>query len=76
MNDIYYRKLQLPYGIKGLVIKDPDGNYNVYVADWLSPDAEQEVLEHERFHIADGHLDRDDLPVLICEDRATYRHSR
>ena len=75
MNEIFTRKTKLPAGLKGIVIEDPAGDYNIYVADWLSPEAEREVLEHEHVHIRRGHL-RSTASVIESELEATYYSSR
>lgn len=69
MNDIIMRRTRLPRGVFGLVMRDPAGDYNVYIAEGLSPDLERKTILHEISHITDGHLESD-LPVEICEARA------
>ena len=69
MENIILRKTKLPAGIFGLTIKDPAGDYNVYLADWLPPDLERETIQHELAHIDNGHLESD-LPVEVLEQRA------
>jgi len=69
MDNIIIRKIKLPNGLFGLSIKDPAGDYNVYLADWLPPDLERATLEHELAHIDNGHLESE-LPVEVLEQRA------
>lgn len=69
MNDIIMRRTRLPRGVFGLVIRDPAGDYNVYIAEGLSPDLERRTILHEIAHIDEGHLESD-WPVELCEARA------
>lgn len=57
MDDIIVRRTRLPRGVFGLVMRDPAGDYNVYLADWLPPDLEHRTLKHELYHIRAGHVD-------------------
>lgn len=40
----------LPCGINGMIIADPDGNENIYINDSLSPAGKRRTLAHELQH--------------------------
>lgn len=44
--------VQMPPGIRGAVRISPDGFFNVYISDALSPAARRRTLDHELNHIA------------------------
>ena len=69
MNDVYYRVIDLPPGIHGFVMEDPDGNFNVYLNARDSQERRLHTAEHERAHILLGHL-RDSRPVSELEREA------
>lgn len=66
MDDIIVRRTRLPRGVFGLVIRDPAGDYNIYLADWLPPSLERRTFEHELYHIRAGHIDSL-RPVFVLE---------
>ena len=71
LDSMIIRKVDLPVGVDGITILDQNGDYNVYLNDRLSYDAQAATLRHEIEHINQGHFYReDDLKVL--EDLAEY----
>jgi hypothetical protein len=65
------RKIDLPIGVDGITVLDENGDYNVYLNDRLSYDAQAEAFRHEVEHIKQGHFYRyDDIKVL--EEKAEY----
>lgn len=60
MYEIYYRPVELPNTrVRGAVIEDADGNYNVYVNSRLGFLQRCEAARHELNHITKGHLSED-----------------
>lgn len=71
MDAIIIRKLNLPDGVNGMTVLDSEGDYNIYLNDRLSFDAQAEALRHEVAHIQRGHFHTEqDLKVL--EEQAKY----
>ncbi len=50
------RKMDLPIGVDGITVLDENGDYNVYLNDRLSYDAQAEAFRHEVEHIKQGHF--------------------
>jgi hypothetical protein len=46
--------LDLPAGIKGLTLKDENGDYNIYINASISDDARVKAFRHEVEHIKKG----------------------
>ncbi len=65
------RKIDLPIGVDGITVLDENGDYNVYLNDKLSYDAQAEAFRHEVEHIKQGHFYRwEDIALL--EDQVDY----
>ncbi|MBN7773459.1 ImmA/IrrE family metallo-endopeptidase [Clostridium aminobutyricum] len=63
---IFIREVALPMSIRGFIMPDVDGNYNIYINDKLSEERRQITIEHELQHLKN----RDcycDLPVKVIE---------
>ncbi len=65
------RKINLPVGVDGITVLDENGDYNVYLNDRLSFDAQAEAFRHEVEHIKQGHFYRFD-DIRILEKRADH----
>lgn len=62
MDAIIIRIIDMPYGVKGLTVKDENDDYNVYINARYSPDIQAEAYKHEIDHIRENHF-YDDRPV-------------
>ncbi|HML35936.1 MAG TPA: hypothetical protein PKA19_00720 [Bacillota bacterium] len=72
MDSMIIRKIDLPVGVDGITVLDENGDYNVYLNDWLSCDAQALAFCHEIEHIRQGHFyTYDDIRVL--EEQAEYK---
>lgn len=69
MNDFFIREVDLPYKVKGFVLEDENGDYNVYVRQDDPPDVQRETVRHEVEHAIRGHLQRD-RSLEECEAEA------
>lgn len=57
MNDIFIRELvELPYTVKGVTVKDENGDFNIYINSNLCPYERDAALKHEITHIKKDHL--------------------
>ena len=66
MDAMIIRTIELPWGVKGLTVKDEEGDFNVYINIRLSEDKRIEAFEHELDHIKRGHF-YDQKPVFVKE---------
>ena len=66
MDNVYVRLDDMPPKIKGYVVLDENGDYNVYINKGLSYDQQMKALAHEVIHIDNQHL-RVNLPIELCE---------
>ena len=69
MNDTFVRLIALPDKVRGFVKEDPDGNYNIYLNEKDSLEAQRQTYAHEMRHILLGHLRRD-KSLEECEEEA------
>lgn len=66
------RKTNLfPVEIPGITVLDQNGDYNVYLNDKLSYDAQADAFRHEVEHIKQGHFYRWD-EIAFLEEEAEY----
>ena len=63
MNSIFYRLIDLPGGVRGFTMEDPDGDFNIYINQNLSEDIIDQTVRHELQHIKDGDLDAEEYHV-------------
>lgn len=56
MGEIFIRGLELPLTVRGVMVLDEDGNYNVYINILLSYDTQQKAAKHELKHITSEHF--------------------
>ena len=63
--------MNLPVGIEGITVLDENGDYNVYLNDRLSYDAQAGAFRHEVEHIRQGHFYTYEN-IIILEERAEY----
>jgi len=54
MNEIIVRYMDMPTTVKGVAVKDADGDYNVYINPRLGDVAQVLAYEHELRHINRG----------------------
>ena len=65
MGETFIRILDLPSTVKGVTVRDDDGNYNIYINSSLSEDARKRAIEHELKHVERGDFDSfDDISTL------------
>lgn len=69
MNEVFIRGIVLPYHVRGITIKDENGDFNIYINSNLCPCAQQEAIEHEMRHVKLNHL-FDDTSVYSNEFEA------
>lgn len=67
MGEVYVRIINLPASIKGVTVRDGNGDYNVYINSALSPDKQKETLKHEMTHIDRNDFDSFD-DIFEIED--------
>ncbi len=48
---VFIRSANLPMEIRGFVMPDNEGNYNIYINDKLSEERKEKTIEHELQHI-------------------------
>lgn len=65
------RKISLPIGVDGITVLDENGDYNVYLNDRISYDAQAEAFRHEVEHIKQGHFYRME-DIMALEEQADY----
>lgn len=52
--NIFIRKIPLPFGVRAFTLPDAQGDYNVYINEKLSYEQQMKSLEHEKAHIDNG----------------------
>lgn len=65
------RKIDLPTEVSGITVLDENGDYNVYLNDKLSYDAQADAFRHEVEHIRQGHFHRLE-DIMTLEEQAEY----
>jgi TnpA family transposase len=50
----------MPYKCAAVLMEDSDGDYNIYVNDYLSDEALQRKIKHELRHIENGDAKSDE----------------
>lgn len=70
MGEVYVRIIRLPDSVKGVTVRDGNGDYNVYINAALSPDRQKATLKHEMTHINRNDFDRFD-DIFSIEDLDT-----
>ena len=68
------RLVTLPDGVRGTVLPNEDGDYDVYLNDRYPPEQRQKTLEHELRHIRLAHFS-DDRPLSELEEEADGRET-
>lgn len=58
MDAIIVRIIDLPYTVKGMTVKDANGDYNVYLNGRLSSEIRANAFRHEIIHIKNTTLPR------------------
>lgn len=54
MDAVIIRQLDLPYGVKGVTVKDENDDYNIYINSRYSADEQDIAFYHELEHIRRG----------------------
>lgn len=57
MNEVIVRQVKLPLFIKGQVLLDEDGDYNIYINSEYPADVQADAYAHEMKHVDCGDLD-------------------
>lgn len=70
MDQVIIRKIALPIKIKGITVKDAEGDYNIYLNELLSTDVQAKAFRHEVEHIKKGHFYTDE-GIAEIEKRAS-----
>jgi hypothetical protein len=58
MDDIIVRLTRLPHSIHGFVAEDADGDFNIYLNNRHTSEANAQAYDHELRHISAGHFRR------------------
>jgi len=58
--------LDLPYGIRGYVREDSEGDYNIYINSRYSEEEQRKILAHELGHVTRRDF-TNDLPIEEAE---------
>jgi hypothetical protein len=66
MDNVFVRLADMSGKIKGYVVLDANGDYNVYINKDLNYEQQMAALAHEILHIDNQHL-RVNLPIEQCE---------
>ena len=69
MPDAFVRLLPLPLPVRGVVLPNDDGTFDIYINANLSGPQQQAALAHELKHIKKNHL-YDVNPVWVNEAEA------
>ena len=70
VEDIYIRGIKLPHTVKGVVVVDENGDYNIYINNLLNYEMQLKTAEHEIKHIKLNHFYNYD-PVIYNEIEAS-----
>lgn len=54
MDAVIIRVIDLPIGVKGMTVKDGEGDYNIYLNARYSPEEQAVAFRHEVDHIRNG----------------------
>ncbi len=68
MDNVFVRLDGMPPKLKGYVVLDANGDYNVFINKNLNYEQQMEALAHEIIHIDNEHL-RVQLPIIECEEQ-------
>lgn len=63
--NIFIRKIPLPFGVRAFTLPDSQGDYNVYINEKLSYEQQMKSLEHEKAHIDNGDFLSEDTACNI-----------
>ncbi len=62
--NIYIRKIPLPYGVRAFTLPDEQGDFNIYINSKLSAAQQQLSLSHEVQHILNSDFQKE---LTACE---------
>jgi hypothetical protein len=66
MNDVFIHEARMPYSVRAMVMLDREnGDYVIYVNDYLSEEARLRAIEHEKMHIKRGDLHSQETAINI-----------
>ncbi|MBR3767358.1 MAG: hypothetical protein IKL10_03850 [Clostridia bacterium] len=65
MENVFIRKIPLPFGVRAFTVPDAQGDYNVYINEKLSFEQQKKSLEHEMKHIINGDFQKETTAVEI-----------
>ena len=71
MDVVITRVINLPYGVKGVTIKDENDDYNIYLNARYSTDIQVVAFQHEVEHIRNGDFYTED-PVWVKEAKNRF----
>lgn len=69
MDAVIVRKLDLPFGVKGITVLDENDDFNIYINERYSLETQSEAFRHEVEHIKQGHFYRY-ADVMALEEQA------
>jgi len=72
---VIIRLIDLPPSVKGVTVKDAEGDYNIYINARLSEDGRAKAFRHEIDHIRRGHF-YDQKPVTEKEQEVKYGQAK
>lgn len=72
--DYFVRLVELPLHIRGVTLPNDDGSFDIYINSSLSPDQQQDALQHELCHIQKDHFYQE-RRVSLCEAEANSRRA-
>lgn len=70
MNDVFTQFLQMPEGVKGLVLPTPDGDYQIIINAAYNRPQRLEIFNHEMRHLLLGHHQQQGAPLRQLEEEA------
>ena len=65
MNDIYEKLINLPTTVPAYTIRDPAGDFTIFINARMSQERQKKACEHELKHIRNGDFDRTGSVDLI-----------
>ena len=71
--DYFVRLLDLPPTVEGVTVPNDDGTFDIYINALLSPERQQEKLDHELEHIRKDHFYNDTKTIEEVESEANHK---
>ncbi len=63
--NIYIRKIPLPFSVRAFTLPDAQGDYNIYINERLSSEQQEKSLAHEKKHIQRGDFLKEESALTI-----------